>query len=116
MDIQSFYTAVGGSYQEVISRLMNDARILKFVKRFPDGDDYTNAVAALKDQRYEDLFRSSHNLKGVGLNLGLGDLAKAASDLCETCRHGAPATPPVAEMEKVTEAYNRTCAAIAELD
>lgn len=116
MDIQAFYREVGGDYQEVFSRLMKDERILKFVKRFPAGEDYTLAQEALKDGRWEELFRYSHNLKGVGLNLGLGDLANAASELCETCRHGAPAVPPLAEMEKVKEAYERTCAAIAQLE
>ena len=116
MDIQSFYQTVGGNYQEVLGRLMTDARIMKYVRRFPESGDYTAAKAALEGQRWEELFRYSHNLKGVGLNLGLGDLASAASALCETVRHGAPAEAPVAEMEKVTAAYEKTIAAIGQLD
>lgn len=90
MTIPEFYESIGGSYDEVRSRLMKDERILKYLKLFLSGTDYGDLFTALAAEDYTTAFRCSHNLKGVCLNLGLGRYTSAATELCESMRHGKP--------------------------
>jgi HPt (histidine-containing phosphotransfer) domain-containing protein len=69
----------------------------------------------LENKDYEIAFRMSHNLKGVSLNLGLTNLQKASQELCETVRHGEPATDISGLVTKVTEEYNKVVDAISKL-
>ena len=115
MTIQEFYTAVGGNYEDVKGRLITDERIKKFVFRFLGAEDFSLMMKGVEDKNWEQVFMYSHNLKGVGYNLGLNAMADAASDLCEMVRHGAPESPIDEPVGKVKAFYESTCAAIEEL-
>lgn len=91
MELKDFYSQIGGNYDEVKQRLMDDKRVLKFLNKFLDTTDYEDLQQALAAENWEDAFRFSHNLKGMALNLSLGRLAESSCELCETMRHGAPA-------------------------
>lgn len=115
MTISEFYSKVGGDYQDALGRLMTDQRITKYLLKFISCTDLDDAVNAAKAQDWDALFRSTHNLKGVSLNLSLTALGKAASDVCETVRGGAPTVdiePLVQEMIRQGEI---THAALLEL-
>lgn len=71
MKLDEFFRCVGG-YGEAKARFQNDERIVRFLNMFP-GD--TTAA-----------FRAVHTLKGVALNLGLGSLAHASSQMTEALR------------------------------
>ncbi len=116
MDLHEFYKAVDGSYDEVMGRLAKEDRIKKYVKMFESAEDYKEMLAALAEQRYEDAFRSVHNLKGVSLNLGLGCLQSVSSELCEQLRHGAPSCDITAMVDAVSAAYEKVIANIQNLD
>ena len=116
MTIKEFFNAVGGSYEEAISRLLDDKRIMKYLKKFILTEDYANMLAAIKEEDWETAFRSSHNLKGMALNLSLGKLAVSSSALCETMRHGKPTVDITALMAEVGEDYKNTCALIETLE
>lgn len=90
MTIQDFYKNINGDYSEVMSRLMKDERILKYLKLFLSDDNCDGCFSALAAEDYDTAFRCSHNLKGMCLNLGLGDYTTAAVELCESLRHGKP--------------------------
>ena len=92
MTVKEVYAVTGGNYDEAMSRLMTEARITKYLNKFIQSDDYSNMLAALEAKNWEDAFRFSHNLKGMGLNLSLTRLAGSAGDLCEELRGGAPKT------------------------
>ena len=115
MNITEFYTAVGGSYDEVKSRLMTDERIKKFVFKFPATEDFSLMMKGIENGDWQQVFMYSHNLKGVGYNLCLQDVADAASELCEMVRDGAPSGPVDDAVEKVKAAYTNTCACIEAL-
>lgn len=116
MDIRNFLDQVGGDYDEVMSRLMKEDRILKYVSRFPDSEDYPLLLESLEKCDWESAFRASHTIKGVCLNLGLGKLGKSSSELCETMRNGAPTTDITPLIEKVKEDYAFTVEKIKELN
>lgn len=115
MTLQDFYQAAGGNYSEVLDRLMDEKRVLKYLKRFVDTTDYDDMLHAIKEEDWETSFRASHSIKGMALNLCLGKLAEASGRLCETMRHGQPTvdiSPLLAEMEAK---YMEAVALIAEL-
>lgn len=72
MKLDEFFRCVGGGYGEAKARFQNDERIVRFLNMFP-GDTIT-------------AFRAVHTLKGVALNLGLGSLAHASSQMTEALR------------------------------
>ena len=94
MTLKEFYAAIGGSYEESLRRLMNDKLIRKYLRMFAESKDYEAMEAALDARQWEEAFRHSHNLKGVCLNLGLGRLTEACSELCDALRSGEPQTDP----------------------
>lgn len=100
--VKEFYESIGGNYDEVLSRLMKEERIIKYLTKFIDADEFADFENALSNENYEEAFRLIHNIKGVSLNLGLAPLSKIASDLCEEYRHGKP-EKDVSEMIKETK-------------
>ena len=90
MTLREFYASIDGSYDEAIKRLMNEKLMLKYLGKFADNGDYAAMMDAAEAGDWEAVFRHSHNLKGVCLNLGLGRLARSASALCDSVRDGAP--------------------------
>lgn len=115
MQLNEFYSKVGGNYDEVKSRLMTDDRILRFLQKFPSSDDFDNLKRTLSEKKWDEAFRFSHNLKGICLNLGLVSLYEVSSALCENLRGGLPKEDCSPMMEKVEAKYLDTIKAIKEL-
>jgi HPt (histidine-containing phosphotransfer) domain-containing protein len=115
MTVKEGYEQFGGDYEGVTRRLMSDERILKFLLKFKDMPDYQQMMDALKQEDYELAFRLSHNLKGVGLNLGLTGLQKESHDLCEALRGGKPTVDISGMVAAVEEEYNKVIQAINAL-
>ena len=88
MNLVEFYNAIGGGYEDVMSRLLTEKRVYKYVSKFASTEEFANTLAALDAGLAEDAFKASHNLKGVCLNLGLGNLSKSAVALCDSLRGG----------------------------
>lgn len=116
MNVKEFYAEVSGNYEEVMERLMTEARVYKFLNRFLDTDDFQRMNEGFDKENWEEAFRYSHNLKGVCLNLSLTDLGQKASELCETVRNGAPEVD-VTELRKiVAEKYEKVVKAIPKIE
>ena len=115
MTVNECYTLMQGDYQDVLGRLMTDARIQKYLGKFAAGTDYSQLLSALEEQRYEEAFRFSHNLKGMCLNLGLSVLAASSSTLCEALRNGPPTVDVAPMLAQVTADYNMVIDAISQL-
>ena len=110
MTVKEFYQEIGGNYEEILSRLMSEKLILKFVGKFLNDPSYEGLCQALEKEDYEEGFRQAHTLKGICLNLGFGNLARSSSELTEKLRHGE--TDGVTELlEKVKVDYKQ----VAEL-
>ena len=115
MTVQEFYDAVGGNYSEAMGRLMTEARVTKYVLKFAADDNYAKSLEALDAKNWEQLFLYTHNLKGVALNLCLGELGNAAATLCDMVRHGAPTESVDEPAAAMKAAYEKTAAAIEKL-
>ena len=86
MKLNEFYSTIGGDYTEAKARFQSDERIARFLKMFPGDDSMQNLSAAVAANDAPTAFRAVHTLKGVALNLGLGSLAHASSQMTEALR------------------------------
>lgn len=78
--------SVGGDYGEAKARFQNDERIVRFLNMFPGDDSMQNLTNAMNTGDTTTAFRAVNTLKGVALNLGLGSLAHASSQMTEALR------------------------------
>lgn len=78
--------SIGGDYGEAKARFQNDERIVRFLNMFPGDDSMQNLTNAMNTGDTTTAFRAVHTLKGVALNLGLGSLAHASSQMTEAQR------------------------------
>ena len=83
MTLREFYAGIDGSYDEALNRLMSEKFMLRFLGKFIEGGDFAAMMEAIRAENWEDVFRYSHNLKGVCLNLELGRLARSASAIAK---------------------------------
>ena len=115
MELKEFYTAAEGDYNETLSRLMKDERILKYLRLFPQNEDYAQLSVNLEKPDYKEAFRNIHTIKGMALNLGLTKLASVSSALCEELRQGPPKIDITQMRADVKCEYEKIIKLIAEL-
>ena len=70
MELEEFYKQVGGNFEDVKRRLLNEEFIRKFVLKFKDDETFDNLIT----------------LKGTSVNLGFDDLYQASCNLTECLR------------------------------
>lgn len=105
MTIKEFYENTHSDYEDAIERLGSEKLISKYLLKFMDLTDYNDMVNSIEIKDWEGGFKSSHNLKGIALNMSFTSLAKSGSELCETMRHGEPQCDITELVKKVTEDY-----------
>lgn len=115
MEVQEFYAKINGDYEGALQRLMEDARIRKFLLRFPEQKLLEQLSWALDNENYADAFRHAHSIKGVCLNLGLSVLQKSSSELCEALRDGNRPDNLEELFEALKEDYVNVVEAIGQL-
>ena len=76
MNLQECYTALGGNYAEVSSRLHSERLVQKFVLKFLDDKSYELLCTSMAEKNYEEAFRAAHTIKGVCQNLGFNRLLR----------------------------------------
>lgn len=116
MNIKECYEKIGGDYEGTMNRLMKEERILKYLNKFIVGNDMEMLSSSLEAKDYETAFRCAHNMKGLGLNLGLTKLHQASDILCEQLRGGEPKIDVSDMLLAVRAAYDETIAAVKEID
>lgn len=89
MTLNEFYNSIGGNLDEVVSHLLKEERILKYVLLFPKDTSFSTLEDAFAANNASEAFRAAHTLKGVALNLGFGNLARSSSELTENLRPGS---------------------------
>ena len=116
MTAKEVYATLNEDYDEVISRLVTDERITKYLKKFADGDGIEPIHGQLAEENYEEAFRTIHSLKGMAMNMGLSKLINVSSTLCEELRGGKPENPIDGMIEDVEKEYAHVLETIALLD
>ena len=113
MTLQECYSALGGSYDEVISRLRSERLVQKFVLKFLDDKSMELLKTSMVEETYEEAFRAAHTIKGICQNLSFTRLYESSSALSEALRDGfRPEAPALAK--QVEQDYEETAAAIRE--
>lgn len=115
MTLEEFYIEVGGDYKEVLNRGVKTERIERYLKLFQKEDMLKQLKESIEASRYEEAFECSHNLKGLCMNLGLGDLQKASSVICEELRNGKPEASLQPMLDEVKMAYDKVIKAADRL-
>lgn len=113
MDLKEMYIEIGGSYEDVSSRLPSDALIQRFVLKFLDDKSYAQLCDAMNNDA-EEAFRAAHTLKGVCQNLGFERLGALASELTELLRGGEFPTDN-SVLTELKESYGKTITAIKKI-
>ncbi|MGN0698525.1 MAG: Hpt domain-containing protein [Ruminiclostridium sp.] len=114
MTLEECYKALGGSYTDVLSRLMNDKMITKYLGKFTEDTSYNDIFTALANKDYETAFHAAHTLKGLCLNLGLENLYKSAFEVTEALRGKTNETTPEM-LEELKTNYESSILAIKQL-
>ena len=115
MDIKECYEAMHGDYEDIFSRLRNNALIIKLVKEFESDQSYAELKQGLADKDVEKAFRAAHTLKGVCLNLGFDELYEVSAEITEKLR-GRETAGSEDLFKKVEEKYQKTVNAIKGLE
>ena len=62
MTLQEFYGVVGGDAEEVLSRLMNETLVKKFLFKFSDDPNYELLKTSVEGGDWEPAFRAAHTI------------------------------------------------------
>lgn len=91
MDLVTVYSTIHGDLPETLSRLGSEKLLLRLLEKFRSDRNLELLEKALEEGDPASAFLAVHTLKGVALNLGFTELAKASSDLTELLRpYGQP--------------------------
>lgn len=115
MELRECYEKLGGSYDEALGRMFSENLVRKFLLKFPDDGTYKDLREGFYAGEDTRAFEAAHTLKGVTLNLGLGDLARSSSELTEKLRGGRKAGAEEA-MDAVERDYEAAIKTIKLLD
>lgn len=115
MTLKECYAVFGGDYDSVLSRLMTEGLVKKFLLKFPQDKSYETLIASIDSGNYEEAFRAAHTIKGVCQNLGIDSLLASVSPLTEELRDGKGNFSGEL-LNKVKEDYQNAVNAINSLD
>lgn len=82
MTLQECYVKIGGDYNDILHRFMNE----NMVRKFPQDNNMALFEESWAKKDYETAFRAMHTLKGVAVNLGFTALYNVSSALTEKLR------------------------------
>ena len=116
MTVEKCYEVMKGDYKDVLSRLVTDERIKKFLVKFLSDESFSLLCTAMDKRNMEDAFRAAHTIKGISKNLSLTALAYSSSNLTEALRDRSDYGEDLEELlRKVKKDYSLTIACIQML-
>jgi len=115
MTVEELYAEINGDYEDLVKRLPKTDLIGKFLEKYIESNDMNEMVQAYKTENYRQVFENSHNLKGMSINLGLTDISKNLSEICEAVRNGNPEKDISALIEQAVADNNRLVELVAKL-
>ena len=116
MTVEKCYEVMKGDYKDVLSRLVTDERIKKFLIKMLSDPSFVQLCDAMDKKNMEDAFRAAHTLKGISKNLALTALASSSGNLTEALRNKHEYDDEIESlMKKVRKDYALTLACIQML-
>lgn len=115
MTVKECYEALEGNYDEVMSRLMKEDRVQKFVLKFLGDESWDLINTSVEAKDWNTAFRAAHTLKGVCQNLSFSKLYDSSHELTEAMRDGK-ALEDYGLLEQVKKDYDQTIEAIRGLE
>ena len=116
MTVEKCYEVMKGNYKDVLSRLMTEERIKKFLIKFLSDPSFSELNSAMGKKNLEDAFRAAHTLKGISKNLSITSLSYSASNLTEALRDRKDYGADLEELfRKVKKDYSLAVASIQML-
>lgn len=116
MTIKECYEKIGADYEEAITRMMKEERIVKFSGMFLRDTSFTELKAAMGTENYDEAFRMAHTLKGVCQNMSFTALFGPVQEITEALRESSRDIELAKRLFPEVEAeYERTTAGINEL-
>ncbi|MCR4742728.1 MAG: Hpt domain-containing protein [Treponema sp.] len=103
MKLKEFYEEIHGDYNEILTRLMKEERIEKFVLKLLEKNPLNDLKEKIDQRNWQDAFVCAHTLKGLSLNLSFTDFTEKVSDLTELLRYASDET---INLEQVNQAYS----------
>ena len=120
MTLQELYRQIGGDYDQALRILRMDKLIDKHIRKLTKNGVVDALLAAGETMDATQLFETAHAVKGVCGNLGLPNLAAAASEITEEYRPGSTRQFTDAEVEEklraLSELYRKTAEGIAQYE
>ncbi len=116
MDLRECYTALGGDYEGVVTRLGGEWLVRRFVRKFLEDESYSLLCQSLEAENYKDAFRAAHTLKGICQSLHFTQLYESSSCLCDMFRTGAWKPEVDTYVSQVDADYRRAVGAIRQLE
>ena len=116
MNIQECYAAMGGDYNDVVSRLRTDDRIARFLVRILDDKNMEALRKNIEERNLPEAFRAAHTMKGICMNLSLTKLNTSVASITEMLRGRTEYTPEIEPLlAEVERDYELTMSFITEL-
>lgn len=112
MTLQECYVALGGNYEDVVSRLRSERLVQKFILKFLDDGSYNLLCTSLEEKNYDEAFRAAHTIKGMCQNLSFTKLQESSSLLTDKLRGGSYLPEMENLMAQVEQDYQQTVRAI----
>lgn len=88
MTLKEFYKKIDGDYDDVVQRLVKEARVEKFILKFIEDKTYICLVETLDNGDTEKAFRFAHTLKGLCMTLGFKSMYSEVIEITEYLRNG----------------------------
>ena len=110
MDLRTCYEQLGGSYDDVLSRIPSERLVDKFLRKFLADESFAGLCSAMAAGSRSEAFLMAHTLKGVCANLGFARLFRSTAALTELLRPEADAISAEAAeaLDPVREDYALT--------
>lgn len=86
MTIEECYKTMGGSYEDVCTRLPSLSLIEKFIGKFLEDKSFETLRMKIECGDRKGAFSASHTLKGICANLGFTKLLESVARLTEELR------------------------------
>ncbi len=115
MTLEQAYKQFGGDFSGILQRLKKEDRIKEYLGDFLEDEEFDRLKRALEEKDDRNAFRAVHTLKGVAMNLNLGNLEKACGKLTENLRDAAIDEETKKFFQQVEEEYSETVGIIAQL-